>query len=95
MDLERLGFILILIGMLIAFIAILLPLFTIPLAGDIKISGGGCIILFFVPICFGYGEFAIQLIVLAIALAIMLAIVYFVIFRTSIGTLRRERAEYI
>lgn len=95
MDLERLGFILILIGILIAFIAILIPLFTIPLAGDIKISGGGCIILFFVPICFGYGEFAIQLIVLAIALAIVLATVYLIIYRTSIGALKRERAGYI
>ncbi|MEM1677698.1 MAG: hypothetical protein QXV81_07235 [Ignisphaera sp.] len=95
MYLEKLGFILILIGIVIAFIAILIPLFTIPLTGDIKISGGGCIILFFIPICFGYGEFAIQLIMLAIALAIVLAIVYLVIYKTSIGALKRERAEYI
>ncbi|MEM5823099.1 MAG: hypothetical protein QXH34_08570, partial [Ignisphaera sp.] len=60
-----------------------------------KISGGGCIILFFIPVCFGYGEFAIQLIMLAIALAIVLAIVYLVIYKTSIGALKRERAEYI
>ncbi len=71
------GLLLILIGFALAFTAVLLPLLTATLeAGgnrDISISGGGCILIMFVPICFGVGEAGLPLMVIAATLAVVLA----------------------
>ncbi|MCS7112042.1 MAG: hypothetical protein N3D82_01460 [Ignisphaera sp.] len=95
MELEKLGFALILVGMIMAFTATIIPLFIALSAGNVEVSGGGCIVLFFVPVCFGYGEFALQLIILAIALAIVLAAVSFVIHRMTAASLKSDRAIHV
>ncbi len=97
LELEKLGFILIVIGIIMVFIAAIAPLFTIITTNiaNVEISGAGCIVLFFIPICFGYGEFALQLIIIAIILAIVLAVTYFIIYRMAVGILKSEKATYI
>jgi uncharacterized membrane protein len=95
MDLEKLGFVFILIGFFIVFIAVLIPLFTIAFSDGIKISGGGCIVLLFIPICFGYGEFALQLIVIAIVLAMALILISFIVYRQLFKQLEMKRASYV
>jgi uncharacterized membrane protein len=95
MDLEKLGFVFILIGFFMVFIAVLIPLFTIAFSDGIKISGGGCIVLLLIPICFGYGEFALQLIVIAIVLAMALILISFIVYRQLFKQLEMKRASYV
>lgn len=86
MDLVKLGFVLILIGFLIVFIATLLPmLMAIHREGAIEIGGGGCIILLFIPICFGYGEahLVLPLIIVAMILTLAVLIIGFLMFREA------------
>lgn len=95
MDLEKLGFTLIVVGVLLALIAVIIPLFTIPFTEGAKISGGGCIVILFIPICFGYGELSLQLVVIAMILAIALIIIYFVAYRTLVAELKSSKAVYV
>lgn len=71
------GLILIIAGFSLLFIAALLPL---AFAGSASISGGGCIIILFFPICFGVGDQPAIMMVIAMALAVALIVLsYFVL----------------
>jgi uncharacterized membrane protein len=52
-------------GVLIAFIAAIIPLF-IAVSEGVHISTGGCILIGFIPICFGSGEYALHMAIIAI-----------------------------
>ena len=95
MDLEKLGFTLIIVGLFLALMAAIIPLFIIPFTESIKVSGGGCIVILFIPICFGYGEFSLQLMLLAMILAIALIIVYLVVYRALVDKLKPTKTVYI
>lgn len=101
MELEKLGFTLIIVGMAIVFAAAIAPLLTLLLSGDsvasrgVDVSGGGCIVLFFIPVCFGFGELALHLIIVAAALAVALAIVSLIVYRVIAGSLKPDKAVHI
>ena len=86
-DLTTLGFMMVFIGIMIIIIASILMVFSQPIqdSGG-RVNVGGCIIIFFIPICFGYGEPWIM--VLAITLTIILVIILFllpyIIYKRSI-----------
>lgn len=76
MKLFKLGLLLIFIGIALAFMATILPLMLVGFeTSRINVTGGGCIIVFFIPICFGVGEQATQALLLAVVLVIILVAV--------------------
>ena len=76
MDLLKLGLLLIFAGIIITFLAILLPLLlTTPESTSTSVTGGGCIMIFFIPICFGIGEQAHLALLLAVILSIILVVI--------------------
>lgn len=94
MDLYRAGIILIVAGFILLFIAALLPLIVYLLSpatgmGGIEVSGGGCILLFFIPICFGVGSQAILLIIVALIIALILMIFGYITYR-NVRNLQRS-----
>ncbi|MEM3926131.1 MAG: hypothetical protein QXU13_00880 [Desulfurococcaceae archaeon] len=90
MKLYLLGFTLIFIGVILAMVSAFLPLLFTMIDGkatikggdiDVKIGAGWCIVVFFIPICFGFGEYATLLMVLVIALAIVLVLTSYLLYR--------------
>lgn len=76
MRLFKLGLVLVFAGIILAVIAALLPLLLVaPETGGVSATGGGCVVVFFVPVCFGVGEQAHVALLLAIALAVVLVVV--------------------
>lgn len=87
-DLLTLGFILMFIGIMVIVIASMIMIFSRPLYDGDKINVGGCIIIFFIPICFGYGHPWIMIftIALTIVLVIILFLLPYIIYKRSIKT---------
>lgn len=54
--------------------------------GPVRVSGGGCVLIFFIPICFGVGEAALPLMIIAVVLTVVLALL-------GLVGLRRVRVE--
>jgi uncharacterized membrane protein len=77
---KEIGLIMIFLGVLLFLVAATLPMLS--LAKGVEISGGGCIIILFFPICFGYGKASSLLILASIILAIVLMAFSYLIFRT-------------
>ncbi|MGC9104626.1 MAG: hypothetical protein ACP5JF_07535 [Candidatus Methanodesulfokora sp.] len=89
---RELGFFMIFLGIILFFMAALLPLFSI--AKGAEISGGGCIVILFFPICFGYGKASSLLILVSLILVIVLMAFSYLIFRTiSRGPVGYSREE--
>lgn len=84
MNLFKVGLAIVLLGFALAFVAALLPtLGTTILNRGISFSGGGCVIIMFIPICFGVGEHPLLLITLSAVLAVLLIVISFLILRLS------------
>jgi len=81
------GFIMIFLGILLFFIAAMLPM----LAEGAEISGGGCIFILFFPICFGYGRASSPLILASIILTIVFMVFSYLIFRTISKQISEEQ----
>lgn len=85
-DMFRAGLLLFFIGFALAFVAVTLPLLMVALGVEggrqVSVSGGGCVLILFVPICFGVGEAALPLMVLATVLAVALVLVGLIGMRT-------------
>jgi uncharacterized membrane protein len=77
---REIGLIMIFLGILLFLIAATLPMLS--LTKGAEISGGGCIIILFFPICFGYGKASSLLILASIILVIVLVAFSYLIFRT-------------
>jgi uncharacterized membrane protein len=97
MDMNRLfiiGTTLIIIGFIVIIIGSILPAITMPSKPSEKteVGVGGCIVIMFIPICFGYGkpEIMTPLIILSLALVIILAVIYIIMTR-KIMTLSIEK----
>jgi len=86
-QLERLGFALILAGFALAFAAALVAALSVAQGGTASV--GGCVFILFVPICFGVGPLAPYLLVAALALALALVALSFVLWRWALGEARR------
>ncbi|MEO3993187.1 MAG: hypothetical protein QN229_02600 [Desulfurococcaceae archaeon TW002] len=82
-SLLKVSILLLLAGFMLVFLAMLLPILT--LGGQATTPSGvaGCVILFFIPICFGFGESGILpfMIMLSLALTLILVVFTFLIFR--------------
>ena len=92
MELERLGLYMVFAGIATVFIASLAMVLLgalAPLTSGGGVSGGGafCIVLFFVPICFGAGEFPWPLAVVTVALALVGLAMFIVLLLVSRWTL--------
>lgn len=86
----ELGFVLIIVGFTLFFIAALLPLtFT----GNASVSGGGCIIIFFFPVCFGLGDQPVLMMVLSMVLAIALLTASYLFLRSMRGGVEFHEAS--
>jgi len=88
MDVVRVGIALVFIGMALAFVAALLPVIlqlSSAEPGSVSIGGGGCIIIFFIPICFGVGEpvLLVPMLALAAVLAIASLVIGYMMFRRA------------
>ncbi len=86
LDLVKLGFIIAFIGIMVIFIAsILLIIPAQQGGGEANVSVGGCVIIFFIPICFGYGEPRIMILamILSIVLVIILIILPYILYRKT------------
>ncbi|MCC6040356.1 MAG: hypothetical protein LM565_06015 [Thermofilum sp.] len=87
MKLARLGLALIAVGVILAFLAALLPLLA---AGAGEAGVAGCVLVFFVPVCFGVGPLAPYLMVAAMLIALALLLVAYFLFRAALEELRPE-----
>ncbi|MEM1849259.1 MAG: hypothetical protein QXH70_09030 [Thermofilaceae archaeon] len=73
----KVGLALVLAGFALVVIAALLLL----AAPGALVGVGGCILVLFVPVCFGVGSQALPLLIVAIALSIVLLAVAFIVWR--------------
>ena len=82
------GITLIIIGFIVIIIGSILPALTISSKPSEKteVGVGGCIVIMFIPICFGYGkpEIITPLITLSLALVIILVVIYIIMTRKII-----------
>jgi len=86
-DLTTIGFIIVFIGIMVIIIASILMVFSQPMqdSGG-RVNVGGCIIIGFIPICFGYGDpwVMVLAITLTIVLVIILLLLPYIIYKRSI-----------
>jgi len=76
---REIGLFMIFLGIILFFIAALLPLLS--LAEGAEVSGGGCILILFFPVCFGYGKAPSLLMLISVMLAIVLMTFSYLMFR--------------
>lgn len=83
MKLFKVGLTFIILGFALAFVAVLLPiaLGTASSSQGINVSGGGCVVIMFIPICFGVGEYPLIPIMVSAVLALLLMVFGFMILR--------------
>jgi len=76
------GFIIIVVGFLLIFTGVLLSMQgTINTGGNASVGVGGCVIIFFIPICFGHGTG--NLWVIGLIIGVVLTIASIVLFTLS------------
>jgi len=86
-QLEKLGFALILAGFALAFAAVLVAALSVAQGGAASV--GGCVLILFVPICFGVGSLAPYLLVVVLALALALVALSLLLWRWALGEAQR------
>jgi uncharacterized membrane protein len=88
MRLHVLGLMLIFAGIALIIIAPLILAIMTAEGVKFNATGVGCIVLFFIPICFGYGE--PLLIITLMVLAVVLIVVFLIVFRLLLRDLQVE-----
>lgn len=83
----ELGFALILAGIALVLAAALLLAFSVAQGGAAGV--GGCVIVLFVPICFGVGPLAPYLLIAALALAVALVALSILLWKWVLSEARR------
>jgi len=81
-DLGRVGLVLVLAGFLVAVIGVVAVAAYVALRGVSEVGYGGCILILFVPICFGAGSPNIApylLIASAVAMLIVMVVAYYLL----------------
>jgi len=88
------GFALVILGILVTFIGtfilVLKPLMEAPQTTNVTVTGGaaGCIVIFFIPICFGTGnqpQLSMILTIMAVTLTVIIIIFSFIFMRRLIS----------
>lgn len=79
----KLSILFLLAGFVLVFLAVLLPVLTSGSQATTSSGVAGCVILFFIPICFGLGESGVVpvIILLSLVLTLVLLVVTFLISR--------------
>lgn len=79
----RLSILFLLAGFILVFLAVLLPILALGSQATTSSGVAGCVILFFIPICFGLGESGLIpiMIALSLVLTLVLLILTFLISR--------------
>ncbi|MCC6016351.1 MAG: hypothetical protein LM582_04835 [Desulfurococcaceae archaeon] len=100
MNWMRTGFILIFVGFALIFIAVsILSILFMVSGGVASVSGVGCIVILFIPICFGYGvpSLLIPLMIISVVLVIALLIIGYLMLRDIRKNLRKigEAPSYL
>ncbi|MEM3948338.1 MAG: hypothetical protein QXM76_01950 [Zestosphaera sp.] len=86
MDAVRLGVAIILTGFAVVFISMLMQIMAVPTqAGGTQASAAGCVVILFVPICFGLGspDAVIPLITLTLLASLAFVIIGLIAFRRA------------
>ncbi|MEM1520030.1 MAG: hypothetical protein QXR35_02820 [Candidatus Korarchaeum sp.] len=82
MEAERLAHILIIGGVAISILAFLLiPLLALLSGSGPSVSGGGCIVILFLPVCFGLGEQPLLMVLVAMLMALAIMALSYLLFR--------------
>ncbi|MCS7102327.1 MAG: hypothetical protein NZ992_00400 [Candidatus Korarchaeum sp.] len=82
MEVERLAHVLILVGVTISILTFLMiPMLAI-LSSSPSVSGGGCVIILFLPICFGFGEQPLLMAIIAMLMSLIIIAVSYLLLRT-------------
>lgn len=84
MDIVRLGIALILLGFLLIFASAVTQFMAVQTqAGGVQAGAAGCVIILFIPVCFGLGSpnLVTPLIVLVLLTSLAFAIVTLMVFR--------------
>ncbi|AFL66566.1 protein of unknown function DUF131 [Desulfurococcus amylolyticus DSM 16532] len=85
--LARMANLLVVLGIVLMMLSIVFFMFeSFKDAGTGTVSGGGCIILFFIPICFGFGEHSTELLFISLLLALALTVILLI---TMFSTYKR------
>jgi uncharacterized membrane protein len=74
-DLGRVGLVLVFAGFLIAVIGVVVAVVYTAFRGVSEVGYGGCILVMFVPICFGAGTSGIALLLILVSAVVMLVTV--------------------
>lgn len=84
-NLFRVGLLLFLTGFALTIIAALLPLVASLVGGaggqPSGVSGGGCVLIMFIPICFGFGEAALPMMAIALTMVAVLTLIGLIFLR--------------
>ncbi len=82
MNLYKIGFILIVFGIVLLFIASIIPFIIYMLSppsppSSAGVGVGGCIVILFIPICFSLGQQAVVIPLLAISIILLVIVMIF------------------
>lgn len=82
-SLLKISIVFLLAGFVLVFLAVLLPILTSVDQATTSSGIAGCVILFFIPICFGFGESGVLpfMMILSLALTLVLVVFAFLVFR--------------
>ncbi|MEM4487775.1 MAG: hypothetical protein QXK88_03100 [Desulfurococcaceae archaeon] len=71
----KLGLVMILAGLVLAFIGTIIPLLKFKQDGSgVSITTGACILIGFIPICFGAGDFPVHLLLIVVSMSLLLVL---------------------
>lgn len=86
-NLLKLSILVLLAGFVLVFLAVLLPIMTSWSQATTSTGFAGCVVIFFIPVCFGLGEseFVPVMIILSLILTLVLVVSAFLISRRLAG----------
>lgn len=85
MRIEGLAHVLILAGMILIALALLIIPFLM-MSSSPSVSGGACVVILFLPICFGLGEQPLLMVVITMLLALVMIVVSYLFLRTLVSS---------
>lgn len=92
MKAERLAHALILAGVATSILAFLLASALAILSSGPPVSGGGCIVILFLPICFGFGERPLLMVLVVMLMSLVVMAASYFLLRAVATSVRYEHA---
>ena len=85
--LAKLGLALVLAGFVLAFVAALLPLLAAG-AARAEVGAAGCVVVLFIPVCFGVGPLAPYLVIAAMLITLAFLLITYLFLRAALEELK-------